>query len=232
MTKSRAIAAVITLWMLTGSALAQSNTLTIQQSGNSNQLYIDQSAASNSSVQGLTLETAPRTFTLTDGDGIETDIGIDVLTFAPAETALQSGNLNEAEITQTGDGSSAFLSQQSTGTDGNQAFMDLLGSGSSGAIGQVGSGNLAELEAFTGATGAILQQGDNNAADLSVGAGGEGLISQIGDGNDSGAVTVAPGASLSYIQQGNGLQPVNPGQGVQVFTTAPGGVTITQTGGY
>lgn len=139
-----------------------------------------------------------------DYEWVPVDITADVLGFEAADRALQSGEHNRAEIVMSGGGGAAMLYQHG---DHNIADIDMTGA-LIGAIGQDGYHNTATLALMGDARGAILQDGNHNKAKMTVGEGGDGWVSQIGSGNRTGHITVAPGASLTYVQQGDGLGPV------------------------
>jgi hypothetical protein len=95
-----------------------------------------------------------------------------------------------------------------------------------GGVLQIGTLNTAELTLDQGATGLIAQFGSRLSSDLTVRAGASGTIVQSGYNSTTGAVTVDSG-SLTYVQIGNNLTASN---GVSLYTTTGGNVTITQTG--
>lgn len=211
--------------LATGPSLAQQNTLTIQQSGDGNSLFVDQSLASNSRVRGL--------------------IG---------EAAVQAGGNNRATITiQDGTnpsgGGAVFLEQHNNGAGVNQANVTST-NGGIGIVAQRGTGNSAALQVdgsqpsplsppFTGPllsgmsaigtiNGAVIQNGDNNRASLATGLQTKGAIVQNGSDNNANLdLTLSnPGSSAVYSQNGNNLQSLTD---VQVITNSFGTVAVTQT---
>lgn len=211
-------------------ALGQQNTVYIEQIGLGNNLVVDQSAAENSQVRGL-----GKTNTLSLSLGVQSfDTEIPF-----AEAARQRGNDNSASITLTGADGEARLDQvsrpMSSGSTpglspvgGNSATMNIDGAGLA-AIGQYGTGNTALLTTTGfGSQGLIVQRGNSNEGTLLVEGGASGALFQNGHRNDAGTVTVGGvGTSVTVIQNGNNLAPIN-GEGVSVISNAAA-VTITQT---
>lgn len=213
-------------------ALAQQNEVYIEQRGTGNQLTIDQSEAENSRVGGLTIG---RVLGATPSSSRRGPILTNILNIEvpTSQTALQSGGNNEATVTIQGGGAASSqindVGLVQTGL-GNSASVNANGSGLLGSVAQAGLNNVATLDLLgEGSTGSVLQVGIGNNANLSVSGGNEGLIGQFGRNNDSGTVVVdGVGTSVTVIQAGNNLAPVN-GQGVSVISNAAS-VTITQTG--
>lgn len=219
-------------------ASAQSNTITIEQTGIGNTLSVDQSEASNSTVGGLTItEGDPATYTDSGDPGITATVNPLVVT--TNEVARQDGVGNSADITISHDGGRAYLDQDtgsgaglSGGAIGNIATIGLSADAATAVLGQAGLGNEAHINVTgdLGSSGTILQKGnDNNASLLVEGSRNAGFISQNGDNNDTGLVRVGGvDTSVTYIQQGSNLAPVTPGSGVSVISNAAS-VTITQS---
>lgn len=199
------------------SALADSNVLEIVQKGSDNSLNVDQSAASNSSVNGLALDRS--------WDTVET-ISFERLSAVQnsGSPAIQQGSGNSASITIEGNGGQVGLLQSNpiTGT-GHTAYIKAFGGGSA-LVGQLGNGNIANLT-VDGGNSAILQEGYSNQATLSVGSGSAGLIGQIGNSNVTSLEVPAGGANVSYLVYGNGLIGSVP---ATVISNSPGTVVIRQ----
>lgn len=226
--------ASLSLVLAAGSVSAQSNTITIEQTGVGNTLSVDQSAASNSSVGGLTFaEGDAKSYTDSSDPGLSATLNPLTVTSTTGEAATQTGGQNSASIEISGDGGNVFLNQNNSGGGslGNIASIGLTGDGAAVALGQLGLKNEATINVSGAlAKGTILQDGDYNKSNLSVtGSGAEGFISQKGNNNDTGTVNVSGvNTSVTYIQQGNNLSPAATGQGVSVISNAAA-VTITQT---
>lgn len=225
-----------TLWGTPASA--QSNVLSIIQSGSQNTLMVDQSRASGSAVGGLEIS-APRlqTFTLVpaskDKSGVVTEaktvdlnvLGAKVLRDQPAR---QTGAGNNADITVSGvNGFVGLLQDSSKASAGNRATVKLTGSGEA-LIGQLGGGNRATATIGSGALGgAILQDGTGNIANLDVtGTGASGRISQFGSGLNNALNVSGAGTSAALIA--NGVSNAAPGAAVTVQSNGAA-VTITQS---
>jgi len=149
---------------------------------------------------------------------------------ATAPSALQTGQGNSATLTIVGDGGQLLLLQDNStsGMVGNSAQLSAFGADALGAVLQIGDGNEASLTVNDAAAGLIVQNGSSNAASLTVESGGNGAIIQNGNGNTF-STTVAANSSVTITQNGNNLTPAGV-TGMQVFSTAPGTVAITQTG--
>jgi hypothetical protein len=190
-----------------------------------NSLSSDQSLAADSLVAGPTQQMVEDAVdgTLNVGDLYRQDQ-------ATAPSALQTGQGNTATLTIEGDGGQLLLLQDNSagGTLGNSAQLSAFGADSLGAVLQIGDGNEASLTVDDGATGLIVQNGSGNDNSLTVGAGGSGEIIQNGNGN-AFSTSVAANTSVTITQNGNNLSPVGV-TGMQVFSTSPGTVSITQTG--
>lgn len=220
-----------------GSAQAGSNNTlrVIQESspgGQGNSLYVDQSAAFYSSVVGPsdTLELATRELPegSTDPNLLSTEwpnFQKDSLDSA----ARQSGSGNRATITMTDSGGETQLLQDNSGTGflGNTTNITAAG-GALGAVLQIGDDNDATLDIESGGTGLIAQKGNRNKGLLSVEPNGNGKLVQTGDGNNY-PLLVKQNTNVIVTQNGTNLQPVG-AAAMQVFSTNPGTVTITQTG--
>lgn len=228
----------LTFALLAAQASAQQNTLTIEQSGDGNSLFVDQSQASNSRVGGLNIDSL--------GDPPNLDAGAPI---SLTDTAIQSGGNNRARITIQNDGGGVFLDQRNNGAGINEANVTST-NGGVGVVAQNGTGNFAELQVdgnlpsdlslpFTrpllGGTaetgqinGAVIQNGDNNNASLATGLQTNGAILQNGSGSNASLdLTLSnPGSSVVYSQNGNNLQSLT---NAQVITNALGTVTVTQT---
>ncbi|MFI0848848.1 hypothetical protein [Mesorhizobium sp. IMUNJ 23232] len=189
-----------------------------------NSLSSDQSLANNSLVAGPTQQMIEDALdgTLAVGDLYRMDQ-------ATAPSAVQSGQRNTATLTIEGNGGQLLLLQDNSagGTSGNSAQLSAFGADSLGAVLQIGDGNDASLTVGAGATGLIVQNGSGNANSLTVGSGGSGEIIQNGNGNTF-PTSVAANTSVTITQNGNNLSPAGV-TGMQVFSTAPGTVAITQT---
>ena len=245
-------ATLLAFGLAVGGAAAQSNTLTIRQSGDGNTLTVDQSRASGSAVGGLTVTgPVPQTFVQiierpetrqVDRDGTlvtetftarETQsVVLDTLGASPQRgvPARQLGAGNEATLNVTGlEGFVGLLQDSGSARTGNTATVNLAGGGEA-LVGQLGSTNTATLNVATGALGGtILQDGTGNDATLNVtGSGATGLISQVGTGLTSNlTVDGTTGTNVSLFQDGVGQAFVG-GPGTSVVSNGAT-VTITQT---
>lgn len=185
------------------------NTISLLQVSNGtvgNTLYIDQSAASGSTVAGSRNGLLP---------------------------ATQIGSANSATVTVEGTGGSVSLNQNNALAGlgiGNQADGVISGVLGFGSIQQLGDGNVASLEvtspdALDPATGQIIQTGFLNEGQLTVnGSGAEGTLRQIGSRNTNALTVEGTGTTASFTQVGNNN--TNP-QGVTVISNG-GSVAITQ----
>lgn len=194
-----------------------------------NTLFADQSNASNSLVIGPSagLEAAARGLT-----GSSNLLSVDALTSQagdPDSEATQRGSGNTASIVMSGDGGEVQLLQDNSlsGFAGNSANVTTAGN-ALGAVLQTGDSNKATLDIDAGGKGLIAQNGNSNEGSLSVDAGGTGKLVQNGNGNFY-PVTVNAGTNVTVTQNGSGLQPVGIA-GMQVYSTNPGAISITQTG--
>lgn len=237
---------------LAAPALADKNTLTIEQSGDGNSLYVDQSLATSSAVKGLSLDEP----SLPGG-------GSGTLGFGFSDTASQQGQGNVGNIVLKGSGGTVRLMQDSTGASaGNEAYVN-ANDGASAIVGQSGGNNYARITAtgvlsglnpdgtlsaefidgqggFAQGSGltaegrsvnaAILQSGSGNRAELTAPAGTQGTLVQIGDNNVNALDLndTSFGSSVIYTQIGSGMQALTD---VSVTTNASGTVAITQTNG-
>ncbi len=190
-----------------------------------NSLTIDQSAAQNSLVIGPSVPSMLRFL----------DIDIQSGLLGAPRPASQRGEGNEATITMRGDGgvlqllqdTSPFQAMQQAGSDtSNSATVTMTGA-ALGAVVQLGTGNTANL-ALNEANGLIAQLGTNLTADLEVtGPGSSGQVLQIGNRSSASVEILGSGTNVTYTQIGNDL---SSSQGVEVFTTNSGNISITQTG--
>jgi len=231
-------------WILVGAAFfsgtahaGDGNILVIEQTGVANQLTVDQSKATRSRVLGAAIGPSGPTFQpITQPEElVDQSDGPRVFPvyYSPQDRAFQGGTRNTADITVSGSGGTVRLFQNNVSAGsaalGNAASITLSGNGVA-IVGQQGDANKALLS-VSGAKsgGSILQLGNGNRADLSVSTGATALISQEGNNNSSGQVSIQGSeANVTYIQRGDGLQPVNPARGLTVSTNA-GTVTIQQS---
>lgn len=214
-----------------GAALAgESNTVYIKQESpagslTGNSLIIDQSEAQNSLVLGPNVPSMLRFLDMDIQSGLQ----------GAPRPASQRGEDNEAVITMRGDGgvlqllqdTSPFQPMQQAGSGtGNRATVDMTGA-ALGAVVQLGTGNTANL-VLNEANGLVGQFGSGLTATLNVtGPGSSGQIMQIGRGSDASVTIQGSGTNVTYTQIGNDL---TSSQGVEVFTTNSGNISITQTG--
>lgn len=228
MRKSKAILTGI-LFFGVFPALADDNVLKIIQTSPSsalegNVLSLDQSLATGSLVAGPTQQMIEGALAgaLNVGDLYRLDP-------ATAPSALQTGQGNTATLTIEGDGGQLLLLQDNSagGTLGNSAQLSAFGADSLGAVLQIGDGNDASLTVGSAATGLIVQNGSHNANSLTVASGGSGEIIQNGNGNTF-STSVAANTTVTITQNGNNLSPAGMA-GMEVFSTSPGSVAITQT---
>ncbi|NGN44753.1 hypothetical protein G6N74_27225 [Mesorhizobium sp. CGMCC 1.15528] len=227
--KSKAILTGILFFCAFPASAGDNNVLKIMQTSplgaiEGNILSSNQSLATDSLVAGPTQQMIEDALarTLNVGDLYRMDQ-------ATAPYALQTGQGNTATLTIEGDGGQLLLLQDNSagGTLGNSAQLSAFGADSLGAVLQIGDGNDASLTVGGGATGLIVQNGSGNANSLTVGSGGSGEIIQTGNGNTF-STSVAANTSVTITQNGNNLSPAGV-TGMQVFSTAPGTVSITQT---
>lgn len=190
-----------------------------------NSLTIDQSAAQNSLVIGPSVPSMLRFLNIDLESGLQ----------GAPRAASQRGEGNEATITMMGDGgvlqllqdTSPFqaLQQAESGTS-NSATVTMTGA-ALGAVVQLGTDNTANLQ-LTEANGLIAQLGTQLDATLTVnGPGSSGQIMQIGARNNASVEILGSGTNVTYTQIGSDLTST---QGVEVFTTNSGNISITQTG--
>lgn len=185
------------------------NTISLLQVSNGtvgNTLYIDQSAATGSTVAG-------------SRNGLQ--------------PATQIGSANTASVTVEGTGGTVALNQNNALLGlglGNQAEGVISGLLGFGSIQQTGDGNVASLnvaspDALDPATGRIVQTGFLNTGTLTVnGSGAEGTLVQLGSRNSNALTVEGTGTTASFTQVGNNAS--NP-QGVTVVSNG-GSVAITQ----
>lgn len=203
-------------------------------SGSGNELFIDQSDASNSRI-GLFIE----------------DIDEDDRTLALSDVsqdgrARQIGGGNSGEITIEGEGAVVSFLQGpgSSNVDdlGNTATIE-AGSLATVVLAQQGSGNEGRLEVRspldgeTGNTGQLFRNGDGNDGTVIVaGSGVTGILTQNGNGNDYSLDLSA--ASLAFARtdttvvatlNGDDLDTPAGANPIDVFTNSGGTITITQT---
>jgi hypothetical protein len=214
----------------TGATAGEGNTLRVLQESSSgsfsgNSLSVDQSRASNSLVlgpnQAMTSALEGKTLTLN---------GLQFASDGPDRPALQRGEGNSATVVITGDGGQLQLLQDNSkaGTSSGNKAEATLAEGALGGVFQLGDGNEATLKVDPLGKGLIAQNGNGNFANLVVHGGGEGQIIQNGNANNQ-PLTVNSNTTVMVTQNGNGLQPVGT-TGIQVFSTNPGTISITQTG--
>lgn len=216
----------------TPSRAGDGNTIHIIQespvgSASGNTLSVDQSGADYSQVAGPSLR------------AVLSYRGLDLNTAQQGglRPALQRGEDNLAGVTMKDNGGLLMLHQDSSpgagvrslpwGTGGNTATVGMLGSNAIGAVIQIGTDNLADLT-LNGANtrGLIGQFGTDLKATLEVsGTGSSGQIVQVGTDNDANLKVSA--GSVTLTQLGSGLNYTTP---VQVFTSNPANITITQIG--
>lgn len=227
--KSKALLAGI-LFLGVFPAFAGDNVLKIIQTNSpgaleGNVLLSDQSQAVDSLVAGPTQQMVEGALagTLEVGDLYR-------MNQATAPSALQTGQGNSATLTIVGNGGQLLLLQDNSagGTVGNSAHLSAFGADALGAVLQIGDANDASLSVGSDASGLIVQNGSSNATSLTVGSGGSGEIIQNGSGNTF-STSVAPNTSVTITQNGDNLSSAGVA-GMEVFSTAPGTVAITQTG--
>lgn len=190
-----------------------------------NALTIDQSAASNSLVIGPNVPSMLRFLNIDLQSGLQ----------GAPRPASQRGEGNQATITMKGDGgvlqllqdTSPFQAMQQAGSGtSNSATVSMTGA-ALGAVVQLGTRNRADLE-LNEANGLVAQFGADLTAELSVdGRGSSGQIVQIGNRSNAAVDILGSGTNVTYTQVGNDLVQ---SQGVEVFTTNSGNISITQTG--
>ena len=217
-------AVVATAAMAPLSASADFNTLVIEQTNEpgdlGNTLFVDQSAATSSTVGGLVIENV-----LIDG--------MEGLTATPQSAAVQAGSGNTADITITGSGGTARLSQVGDGNDAALVLGTSLtpATGSLAIIGQEGLNNQASLTVLgTGSVGTILQTGNGNEAGLTVNGNNINAgVAQIGNGNKATDLIATGTANVQYIQIGDGLTASTAAQVTSNAVTSNGAaITIIQ----
>lgn len=246
------LAAVCTTFVASTAHAGSGNTIHIRQespTGSSfgNTLSLDQSLATDSKVLGPSdslmsdsRRQVPGIWPALEGKPANPE-GFKPLELTPGTTdrfALQRGERNEATLKLTGYGGELQLHQDSEyslppeqsqamqGSASRNIATATLAGPSLGAIIQQGQANQANLE-LTNATGLISQTGRGLIASLTV-DGGNGQIIQVGDGSNA-ELSVMSGASATYTQIGSNLESVG-STAVEVFSTNPGSITITQTG--
>ncbi|MEE2951825.1 MAG: hypothetical protein VYD57_11315 [Pseudomonadota bacterium] len=237
------ILTAVSLWALSLPASAGENRLQITQEGVDNELAVDQSAATRSTVGGLVIDQTSETVYFQTGmretdqvdeqgkpifEPVYTGRPVGNLYASQADIASQAGIGNSATMTITGiDGWVGLLQETPSGSvDGNSATIEALG-GSSAYVGQIGSNNTATLTASDKASGTILQSGHDNIGTVNVlGRGARAALSQIGDGNNNQLDVTAPNADVSYFVDGYGLSGLVP---AEVSTSVSGPITIRQT---
>ncbi len=107
---------------------------------------------------------------------------------------------------------------------GNAATLTLSGAGNA-TIAQIGDRNTASLSLRGGSDGRVEQTGLGNTALLTAGGGADGTIVQKGSVNNADLTVLGP-TSVMLTQTGTGL---NYPTGVQVVSSTPGLITITQS---
>ena len=203
--------------MTAGAASAQEvgNSLYVSQTGDANQLFIDQSAASGSSVG---TEGAPAA-QIGDGNRLTiADEGVgNRLPLLVQNNALGGGAPNIADITLGAASSEAEVSLTQSPLNANGAIF--------------AGGNIAALNLSQGAAASIEQLGSGNNASLTVnGVGARGAVIQAGN-NNVGVLTVGGnGASVTLNQSGNGLNSANVPQGANFTNGSTPGITVFSNG--
>ncbi|WP_131829932.1 hypothetical protein [Consotaella salsifontis] len=226
-------------------AFADQNTLTILQQGSGNALSVDQSAATNSEVKGLSITSGEPTAGsgLAPGNRKLNELGLEITL---TDEARQLGNNNDATVTMSGNGGKVYLYQNnpaigpSGGVKGNSAEINSL-AGGVGLVSQDGIGNVANLTVTGGLggdpalivggqriDGAIIQRGSGNYGTVITGSSTDALLVQNGSSN-KGALDVTgsvPGSSVVFTQNGNNM---NSAAAAQVYTNVTNGtVSVTQ----
>jgi hypothetical protein len=145
----------------------------------------------------------------------------------------QSGSANEADVTQSGNGSAYARATQAG--QGNFARVEQSGSGQNVVyLDQTGSRNWAwSNQASLGAIhngGRLVQVGNDNDMQLvQEGSDNRALLTQEGDDNGMTVAQLGAGNRLAWTQQGNGLSDL---QITQTGGSEKGGqLLITQTNG-
>lgn len=191
-----------------------------------NNLFVDQSGAYDSLVSGPSEVMRSNALTQALEPGYLTSASEDA-----SRAALQTGEKNTASITMTGAGGELQILQDNSAIPsaiGNTATVNALGNDTLGAVLQLGDGNQASLTLAESSAGLIVQNGLGNQGSLKVEPNGSGKLVQNGNGNYY-PVTVDPSTTVTVTQNGNGLQPVG-NVSLQVISTNPGTISITQTG--
>jgi hypothetical protein len=189
------------------------NTLYLSQQGTSNTIQVDQSNANDSTVGGVA-QPLPVT-------------GDDLTPSSLNGSASQNGFNNSAEITMTGAGGTAGLSQDNSAQPGygNTATL-ALSAGALGLVGQLGDHNSAALTVSgVDAFGGIVQNGSNNTGKLDVrGDGVTGKLIQTGSDNHAGfAFSGSSGSQATYEVVGSGVTLTTPA----TVTTIGNGASVT-----
>lgn len=164
-----------------------------------------------------------------------------------AAPATQKGSAHSADLRLSGDCTLisgcgvVLLNQDNTTTTlnaqipvilsaepraGNTVTLSLAGTGNAG-ITQIGDANTATLDIRGGGDGTVKQTGLGNLASLTVAGGAGGAIAQTGNTNTAtlNVLGIAQSA-VALTQTGSGLVY---NTGVQVVTSVPGTITITQS---
>lgn len=190
-----------------------------------NSIRVDQTDANRSLVSG------PSDDMLSLGSSLTLD-GITSARGDSLRAAVQNGDGNDAKIRMTGEGGEIQILQDNSsagaGAAGNTAIVNALGAATLGVVLQTGTENLATLNLADQGSGLIVQNGSGNVGGLTVEDGGTGRLTQEGSLNNYVA-TVQPGTNTDITQIGNN-QSVAGTQGISVFSTNPGTISITQTG--
>lgn len=205
-----------------GAVIAQDgNSIIVQQTGESNSLRVDQSAAQNSLVAGvppsnnfgLQLDPASDEGSFFVFGDVGTDnVDSNTLSIVDSGTAaIQDGTNNSADITLSGAATFAGLRQVG---DRNNASIT-VGGGSSSSSDNSG--------------GIIVQQGDDNIGSVRVdGTNAFGELIQIGDTNDTAFTVTSPNSNVSFTVIGNNINSQQQQLPASVATTSGGQVTIVQ----
>ena len=212
--KSAVVTAALVVLAASPPAIAGSgNTLYLSQQGTSNTIQVDQSNASDSTVGGVA-QPLP-----VSGDGLSPS--------SLTGSASQNGFNNNAEITMTGAGGTAGLSQDNSGRPGyGNAATLTLSAGALGLVGQLGDHNTAALTVSgANAFGGIVQDGSNNTGKLDVaGDGVTGKLIQVGSDNHAGfTFSGASGSQATYEVVGNSVTLTTPA----AVTTIGNGASVT-----
>lgn len=226
-------------WVLVA---AMSFVATTAHAGDGNQAYLLQKSPEGT-LNGNTLTI------LQDeaDDSLVRGIGPSLIGHLPSYILMQISGSDPLAAKQQGEGNSARLELRGSG--GELQLLQSAAPWTPWVPGGAAGGNVAEIVASGNALGGIIQIGELNqagmllegddarglitqlgsslTAELEVGPGASGTVIQLGRNSDAGTVQVETGTTLTYTQIGSNLRPNQ--ALVQVFSTAPGNITITQT---